>query len=121
MSPAENAITVYINTFPEPVKDKLLELRSIIRAAVPEAEECISYGMPALKWRKVLVYYAGWKSHIGFYPTAEPMRVFATELLPYKTSKGAVQFPLDEPLPKALITNMTLFRKEAVLRGKQNP
>jgi uncharacterized protein YdhG (YjbR/CyaY superfamily) len=119
MSTAESAITAYINSFPEPVKGKLLELRNIIRAAVPEAEECISYGMPALKWQKVLVYYAGWKSHIGFYPTAEPMRVFASELIPFKTSKGAVQFPLDAPLPEGLITRMILFRKEAVLHAKR--
>lgn len=119
MSNAESAITAYINGFPQPVKGKLLELRNIIRAAVPEAEECISYGMPALKWHKVLVYYAGWKSHVGFYPTSEPIRVFARELLPFKTSKGAVQFPLDAPLPEALITRMILFRKEAVLHAKK--
>ena len=112
-------VMAYINSFPEPAKSKLLEIRSIIMAAVPEAEECISYGMPAIRLKKVLVFYAAWKTHIGFYPTAAPIKEFAAALSAYSTSKGAVQFPLEKPLPAELITQMTLFRKEAVFAGKK--
>lgn len=111
----------YIDRFSEPARSKLLEMRSIIRAAVPEADECISYGMPAIKLDKVLVFYAAWKTHIGFYPTAEPLKAFASVLSAYKSSKGAVQFPLDQALPATLITKMTLFRKEAALSGSKKP
>lgn len=121
MTAETEAVQAYIDSFPEPAKSKLLEMRSIIRAAVPEAEECISYGMPAIRLNKVLVYYAAWKTHIGFYPTAAPLNAFASAISVYKSSKGAVQFPLDQPLPEALITKMTLFRKEAALAGNKKP
>ncbi len=111
------AVLSYINSFPEPGRGRLLEMRHILRAALPEAEECISYGMPAFRIQKVLVYYAAWKSHIGFYPTAATMKKFTEALSAYTSSKGAVQFPLDQPLPAELITAITLFRKEAVLQG----
>ena len=119
MAEATEAVLAYINSFPEPARGRLLELRGILLAAVPEAEECISYGMPAIKLKKALVYYAAWKTHIGFYPTAAPMKEFAAALSAYSTSKGAVQFPLDKPLPAELITQMTLFRKEAVFADKK--
>ncbi len=115
---SEDDVLAYIERFPEPAKGKLLEMRRILRLAVPEAEECISYGMPAFKLHKVLVYYAAWKSHIGFYPTSGPMKVFADELSSFSTSKGAVQFPLGAPLPQDLISRMILARKEAVLQTK---
>ena len=115
------AVMAYIESFPEPAKGRLLEMRSIILAAVPEAEECISSGMPAIRLKKVLVFYAAWKTHIGFYPSSAPLQVFAEELSTYKSSKGAVQFPFDKQLPAALITQMTLFRKDAVLAGSKKP
>lgn len=88
------------------------EMRSIIKMAAPDAIECISYGMPAFRGKKVLVYYAAAKNHLGFYPTAEPIIVFAEELKPYKTSKGAVQFPYNQPLPVDLITRLVKYRVE---------
>lgn len=94
------------------VVSKLDEMRSIIKKAAPSAKECISYGMPAFKGNKVLVYYAASKHHLGFYPTAQPIIVFAEELKPYKTSKGAVQFPYNQPLPVDLITRMVNYRVE---------
>lgn len=100
----------YINTFPKETKIKLQQLRNIIRETAPEAEEIISYNMPAYKTTGVLVYFAGYKSHIGFYPTSSGIIQFKNELSVYKNSKGAVQFPLDKPLPETLIKKMVLYR-----------
>lgn len=78
--------------------------------AVPTATETISYGMPAFRQNKVLVYYVVHKEHIGFYPTPRPISVFKKELAKYKTSKGAIQFPIPEPLPLSLIKKIVKFR-----------
>ncbi|MGN6568647.1 MAG: iron chaperone [Flavipsychrobacter sp.] len=88
----------------------LKELRETIKQAAPKAEEVISYNMPAIKQGKVLVYYAAYNGHIGFYPTASPMIVFKDQLTKYKTSKGAIQFPLDAPIPKQLVKDIVKFR-----------
>jgi uncharacterized protein YdhG (YjbR/CyaY superfamily) len=113
----KNEIDKYISAFPSQVKNKLEEIRSIIKEAVPEAEEVISYKMPAYKLNTVLVYFAGYKNHVGFYPTSSGIREFQNEFGEYKWSKGAVQFPLDQPLPEKLITRMVKFRaKEDILR-----
>jgi uncharacterized protein YdhG (YjbR/CyaY superfamily) len=111
-----NQIDEYISGFTGETRQKLEEIREIIRSAVPEAEEVISYGMPAYKIKKVLVYFAANKNHIGFYPTASGIRNFSPEFSSYKWSKGAVQFPIKDPLPKDLIIRITLFRKEETLR-----
>lgn len=100
----------YIAAFPGPVQQQLHALRRIVQQTVPAAEEVISYNMPAFKQNKVLVYFAGAKNHIGFYPTPSPIEAFAQELAPYKTSKGAIQFPLNAPLPEALIKKIVLYR-----------
>lgn len=100
----------YIAQFPVETRVLLEQLRSVIRKAAPEAEEVISYGMPAYKQHGVLVYFAGYKGHIGFYPTGAGMEAFKEEVSVYKNSKGAVQFPLDRKLPVALITRMVKFR-----------
>lgn len=102
----------YINSFSGVTKDKLLEMQSIIKSVVPEAEEIISYAMPAYKINGVLVYFAGNKNHIGFYPTGSGIKAFEKELGDYTWSKGALQFPLNEPLPVDLIKRMVNFRKE---------
>ena len=102
----------YISAFPEEVQEKLQQIRSIIKKAVPAAAEVISYNMPAFKQNGVLVYFAGAKNHIGFYPTPAPIDAFAKELAAYKTSKGAIQFPLNEALPVALIKKIVQFRVE---------
>jgi uncharacterized protein YdhG (YjbR/CyaY superfamily) len=100
----------YIASFPETTQAKLRELRVVIRAAAPEAEEKISYQMPTFYLKGNLVYYAGWKKHIGFYAIPSANVAFKDELAAYTVSKGAVQFPLDQPLPVDLITRMVRFR-----------
>jgi uncharacterized protein YdhG (YjbR/CyaY superfamily) len=100
----------YIASFPENVQAKLRELRAMIKAAAPEAEEKISYGMPTFFLKGNLVYYAAWKKHIGFYAIPSANEAFKDELSAYTVSKGAVQFPLDQPLPVDLITRMVRFR-----------
>lgn len=100
----------YINQFSGEIKSKLETIRSAIKKAAPKTTEVISYGMPAFKQNKVLVYFAAGKNHIGFYPTPKPIIVFSKELEGYKTSKGAIQFPLDKKIPLALISNITKFR-----------
>jgi uncharacterized protein YdhG (YjbR/CyaY superfamily) len=100
----------YIASFPAETQAKLRELRATIRAAAPEAEEKISYQMPTFFLKGNLVYYAGWKKHIGFYAIPSANEAFKEELSAYTVSKGAVQFPLDQPLPVDLITRMVRFR-----------
>jgi len=92
------------------VRGKLEALRCAILEACPEIQETISYNMPAFRLRTNLVYYAVNKNHIGFYPTAEPIRVFAEQLQGFKTSKGAIQFPNDVPLPLQLVQDIVRFR-----------
>ena len=105
-----NDIDRYIAGFPENIQMKLDEIRAIIRKAAPDAEEVISYKMPAYKQNGILVYFAGYAKHIGFYPTSSPIKVFEKDLAKYTWSKGAVQFPLDKKLPAALITKMVKYR-----------
>ncbi|WP_061249207.1 iron chaperone [Leptospira alstonii] len=100
----------YINRFPEDTRKILEELRSVIRDAAPKAEEKISYQMPAFAFYGNLVYFAAYKKHIGFYPTSSGIRAFQSELTKYKTSKGAVQFPIDQPLPFKLIAKIVKYR-----------
>jgi uncharacterized protein YdhG (YjbR/CyaY superfamily) len=109
----------YIASFPTETRVKLQELRTTIRAAAPEAEEKISYQMPTFFLKGNLVYYAAWKKHIGFYAVPSANEAFKDELSAYTVSKGAVQFPLDQPLPVDLITRMTRFRvAENLARAK---
>jgi uncharacterized protein YdhG (YjbR/CyaY superfamily) len=99
-------IQEYWNSFDGVAFEKMKELHQCILQTIPNAEPCISYNMPAFKIGKIIAYYAGYKNHIGFYPMPACIQHFATELKPYKTSKGAVQFALDEPLPHDLIEKM---------------
>ena len=103
-------IDEYIKSFPEEVQQKLEKVRAAILKAVPRAEEVISYGMPAFKQNSILVYFAAFKNHIGFYPAPSGIEAFKDELSKYKSSKGAVQFPIDKPLPISLITKIAKFR-----------
>lgn len=103
-------IDEYISRFPEETKKLLKQIRSIIKAAAPGATEVISYGMPAFKTKKILVYFAGHTKHIGFYPSGSGITAFQSELSGYKWSKGAIQFPLDKPIPVNLITRIVLYR-----------
>jgi uncharacterized protein YdhG (YjbR/CyaY superfamily) len=106
----KNAIDLYIAQFPKDAQIRLEEIRTIIRKAAPKAEEVISYGMPAYKMNSVLVYFAGYKTHVGFYPTGEGIKAFEDQFTDYKWSKGAVQFPLDKKFPVKLITAMVKYR-----------
>jgi uncharacterized protein YdhG (YjbR/CyaY superfamily) len=103
-------IDKYISNFPVSVQAKLEELRATVRKAAPEAEEKISYSMPAFALKGILVYFAAHKNHIGFYPTSLPIKVFKEELAEYKWSKGAIRFPFDKPLPLSLISRIVAFR-----------
>ena len=105
-------IDEYHKTCPVHLKNTLEQLRHAIKLAAPKANETISYGMPAFKQNKVLVYYAVYKQHIGFYPTPKPIVHFKEELKKYNTSKGAIQFPIDKPLPLTLIKKIVKFRAE---------
>lgn len=106
-----STITDYIASFPKDMQLLLEQMRSTIKTAAPEAEESISYGMPAYKlFQKPLVYFAGYKNHIGFYATPTGHSEFQEELSKYKQGKGSVQFPIDQPLPIALITRIVQFR-----------
>ncbi|WP_008585384.1 iron chaperone [Niabella soli] len=118
-----STVNEYIGTFSGIQKKRLQELRRIVKQAAPaKATEVISYNMPALKGNKVLVYYAAYPKHIGFYPTGSPVKVFAAALKNYKTSKGTIQFSLEEPLPAELIKEIVAYRiKEdsAILPSKK--
>lgn len=103
-------VDAYIQGFPEQTRVLLEQMRRIIRAAAPDAREVISYRMPAYKLKGILVYFAAFKNHIGFYPTSSGVAVFKKRLEGYKTSKGAIQFPLNQPLPEELITEIVWFR-----------
>ncbi|PAW92966.1 hypothetical protein CKK33_05455 [Mucilaginibacter sp. MD40] len=100
----------YIASFPDDIRMKLEELRNAIIQAAPHATETISYGMPAYKQHGILVYFAAQSKHIGFYPGAKAIEVFANELTPYDTSKGTIRFLIDAPLPLDLVARITQFR-----------
>jgi uncharacterized protein YdhG (YjbR/CyaY superfamily) len=101
----------YIKSFPENIQDRLNQIRASIRENAPEAEESIAYNMAAYKTDgKPLVYFAGFKKHIGFYATPTGHAQFAKDLSKYKQGKGSVQFPLDKPLPLDLIARIVKFR-----------
>jgi uncharacterized protein YdhG (YjbR/CyaY superfamily) len=111
-SPKSKIKTVdeYLATFPKNIRDILEGLRKAIKKSAPEAEEVISYQMPAFKLKGILLYYAAWKEHIGFYPTSSATVTFKKELSAYEVSKGTVRFPIDQPLPIDLITKIVKFR-----------
>ena len=103
-------IDEYIATFPAETQTLLETLRKTIKNVAPDAIEVISYQMPAFKLFGILVYFAAYQHHIGFYPGASGIVAFAEDLKGYKTSKGTVQFPLDKTLPIDLISKMVQYR-----------
>lgn len=110
MEKVEN-VDAYIQSFPQDVQQLLQQLRALIRQQAPGAVESISYGMPAYKtYGKPLIYFAGFKNHIGLYATPSGHEAFAKELASYKQGKGSVQFPLDQPLPLDLISRIVAYR-----------
>jgi uncharacterized protein YdhG (YjbR/CyaY superfamily) len=108
--PAPKNIDEYISGFPKDVKEILEKIRMTIREAAPNAEETISYQMPAFKLNGYLVYFAAFKNHIGFYPMPSGIEKFKKELSVYEGAKGSVKFPLDKPMPFALISKIVKFR-----------
>ena len=106
------SIDEYLASVPEATREVLSKMRQIIHSAAPEATEKISYQMPTFFWKGNLVYFAAFKNHIGFYPLPHVLTSFQEELKKYKTGKGSVQFPLDQPLPADLIARIVKFRLE---------
>lgn len=101
------SIDEYIAGFPDDVQNILQELRSTIKAAAPEAQEKISYGMPTFTMNgKYLIYFAGWKNHISIYPIPSGDETFKQKISPYMAGKGTLKFPIDQPLPLDLVTEM---------------
>ena len=100
----------YIQAAPPEARVKLREMRACIRSAAPGAREELKWSMPAFSHQRILVMFAAFKHHIGFYPTPSAIKAFAKELAGYKFAKGSVQFPLKQPLPLRLIKKITAFR-----------
>ncbi len=113
-----STIDEYIAEFPTDVQTIMQKLRQVIKQSAPQAEERISYGMPGFYQRGMLVWFGGHKNHIGFYPTGEGVEAFKQELAGYKMSKGAVQLPLDKPIPYDLITKIVKHRVEENMKKK---
>lgn len=109
-------IDEYIAGFPAETQVLLQEIRATVRAVAPDATEAIRYAIPTFILNGNLVHFAGFKNHIGFYPAPTGAEAFKTELSVYKTGKGSVQFPLDQPMPLELITRIVQFRVAEVSR-----
>ena len=113
--PKPTTVAEYIAAAPKESQLKLREMLKIIRSVAPDAQEGLKWSMPAFSYKRILVTFAAHKQHIGFYPTPSAMKAFADEISKFKTGAGSIQFPLDKPLPSALIKKITKFRvKELV-------
>jgi uncharacterized protein YdhG (YjbR/CyaY superfamily) len=113
------SIDEYIANCPKDIQKKLKDMRATIKAAAPQAIEKISYLMPTFYLEGNLVHFAALKNHIGFYPTPSGVDAFTKETKKYASTKGAIQFPLDEPLPLKLVSKIVKFRvKENLQRAK---
>jgi uncharacterized protein YdhG (YjbR/CyaY superfamily) len=105
-----NTVDEYIMQFPNEIQEILQELRRLVKDAAPEAEEKISYLMPTFYLNGILVHFAAYKKHIGFYPAPTGIEAFKDELSNYKNAKGSVQFPINKPMPLDLIRKIVEFR-----------
>ena len=116
------SIDDYIAGFPKETQPVLNQVRDTIKNAVPEAEETISYAIPAFILNKTyLVYFAGYKHHISLYPAPKGNEAFEKEIAGYRSGKGTIQFPLDKPLPLALVTKIVRYNlKENLKRQKDH-
>jgi uncharacterized protein YdhG (YjbR/CyaY superfamily) len=123
MAPKEarpKSITEYINATPKAARKKLREIRACIRTSAPGAEESLKWGMPAFSYRRILVTFAAFKHHIGFYPTPSAVSAFANDLSKFATARGSIQFPLEKPLPLPLICKITAFRvRESIEKDRE--
>lgn len=114
------SVTEYIQSAPGSTRKKLRDMRACIRKAAPGATESLKWGMPAYSYRRMLVAFAVFKHHIGFYPTPSAVRAFAKELSAFATAKGSIQFPLEKPLPLPLIRKITAFRvRESIEKDRK--
>jgi|WetSurMetagenome_2_1015567.scaffolds.fasta_scaffold00110_14 uncharacterized protein YdhG (YjbR/CyaY superfamily) len=113
-NPDDDPVDAYLDGFAPDIREKLRQIRSLVKRAVPNARERMGYGMPALYLNGYLLYYAAFKDHISLFPTSSGIKAFADEIRTFTHSKGTVQFPFDKPLPLALI------RKIAVFRAREN-
>lgn len=102
-------VDAHIAQFPAAIQERLQKLRNTIQKAAPKAEQTINYGIPTFKLEGNLVHFAGYKNHIGFYPGSGPIELFKKELAGFETSKGAVRFPHDKPVPYALVTQIVKY------------
>ncbi len=114
--PSYQTVDEYIFQFPAEVQEKLHLLRNLIKETVPEAKEKISWQMPTYDLYGNLVHFAAHKNHIGFYPGPSGIEIFKTQLAEYKSSKGAIQFPMSKPLPLELIGEIIRYRAAENLR-----
>jgi uncharacterized protein YdhG (YjbR/CyaY superfamily) len=103
-------VSQYIAAAPAETRAKLREMRATIASAAPGATQALKWSMPAFSYDRILVTFAAFKHHIGFYPTPSAVRAFRKELGGYRTATGSIRFPLDRPLPRALIRKITAFR-----------
>jgi uncharacterized protein YdhG (YjbR/CyaY superfamily) len=110
----------YVDRFPKEVQELLEKMRRTIKKAAPTAKETISYGIPSFTLDGNLVWFAAFKEHIGFYPGSSAVIAIKKELSAYKGAKGSVQFPLDEPLPLALVSRIVKFQVKRNLSKKRN-
>ena len=118
--PRPKTISEYIALAPKETRTKLREVRATIRAYAPGAIESLKWGMPAFSYKRILITFAAFKRHIGFYPTPSAIKAFTKYLIKFKTATGSVQFPLDKPLPVSLIRKITQFRvKESIDKDKK--
>lgn len=109
-----NVVDKYISEFPKEVQEKLKEMRKIIKGILKDAEEKISYGMPSYYMDGPVVHFAGFKKHIGFFPTPGAIVHFKDQLDDYKLSKGTIQFPLDKEIPTKLVKDIVKYRLNEV-------
>jgi uncharacterized protein YdhG (YjbR/CyaY superfamily) len=109
----------YIQSNPKEIQDILQKIRKTVHQAAPDAEEVISYRMPAFKLGGILVYFAAFSDHISFFPTSSGVKEFKGELAKYATSKGTIKFPLGKPIPYGLIAKITKFRVREIFEKEK--
>jgi uncharacterized protein YdhG (YjbR/CyaY superfamily) len=118
--PRPKTIAEYIDAAPKPAQKKLREMHACIRKAAPGAKEGLKWGMPAFSYRRILVTFAAFQHHIGFYPTPSAVTAFAKDLSGFATARGSIQFPLEKPLPLPLIRKIAAFRvRESLEQDKK--
>ena len=108
-------VTEYISAAPKHARQKLREIRAILKKVAPNATETLKWGSPAFEEKRILFTFTAFKSHLNFFPTRPALVPFKKELAEYTTRKDSVQFPYDKPLPKALIRKIAAYRRKQVL------